>query len=78
MEQQTQINSKTKSQNTAKSLPLFDSEGKLEKIGTGIDILRLWSIKAWKIGMLMAKGAYLLSERRRLFSQLGEEVYYKF
>ena len=25
----------------------------------------------------MSKGAYLLSERRRLFGKLGEEVYYR-
>jgi hypothetical protein len=49
----------------------------LEHIGGWIDGLRAWGISSWKIALRMTKGAYLLSERRRLFKQLGEEVYYK-
>lgn len=61
----------------SKARPKFDLDRKLEKLGTGADTIRLWITQAWKIGLMMAKGAYLLSERRRLFGQLGEEVYYK-
>ena len=50
----------------------------LERLGIGFDILRLWIGQAWRIGMLMAKGAYLLGERRRLFLKLGEETYRKY
>lgn len=49
----------------------------IEKIGTTVDGVRLWFSKAWRIGVLMAKGAYLLAERRRLFVKLGEDVYHK-
>lgn len=59
-------------------MPRFDTVSTLEKIGTGVDTVRGWMTQAWKIGMNMGKGAYLLSERRRLFAHLGEEVYYKF
>lgn len=52
-----------------------ESVGTLEKIGTNVDFLRVWFKKTWRIGMLMAKGAYIVGERRRLFVQLGEEVY---
>lgn len=52
-----------------------ESVGTLEKIGTSVDFLRVWMKKTWRIGMLMAKGAYIVGERRRLFVQLGEEVY---
>lgn len=51
--------------------------GILERVGTTVDLFRQWISKAWRIGMLMVKGAYLLGERRRLFVKLGEEVYYK-
>ena len=54
-----------------------NTESRLERFGTFIDSIRLWTTKAWKISLLMAKGAYLLSERRRLFLKLGEDVYYK-
>jgi hypothetical protein len=54
-----------------------DVVGRLEQLGTAIDGIRSWFSKAWRIGMLMTKGAYLLSERRRLFGKLGEEVYYR-
>lgn len=39
---------------------------------------QLWFIRAYRIGKMMAQGAYLLSERKRLFAKLGEEVYAKF
>ena len=55
----------------------FDTAAAIEKIGTTIDTFRNWLSQSWKIALLMGKGAYLISERRRLFSQLGEEVYYK-
>ena len=35
----------------------------------------MWMGKAWKIGVLMAKGAYLLGERRRLLLKLGDEAF---
>ena len=49
----------------------------LEKLGTQIDGVRFWFTRAWKIGLLMAKGGYLLQERRNLFKRLGEETYYR-
>lgn len=52
-----------------------EGAGFLEKFGTGFDDVRMWFSKAWQIGVLMAKGAYLLGERRRLFVKLGEETY---
>lgn len=64
--------------NHSKKLPRFDTVSTLEKIGTGVDTFRNWMVQAWKVGINMGKGAYLLSERRRLFTHLGEEVYYKF
>jgi hypothetical protein len=49
--------------------------GILERIGTGIDAARSWGNNFWRLSVLMAKGAYLLQERKRLFGKLGEEVY---
>lgn len=51
--------------------------GKLEKWGTQFDAVRLWITRAWRIGMLMGKSGYLLSERKQLFKKLGEELYYR-
>ncbi len=47
------------------------------RIESGVETLRGWVTQSWKIALLMGKGAYLLSERRKLFTQMGEEVYYK-
>lgn len=44
-------------------------------MGSSLFSLRLWLSKSWRIGVLMAKGSYLLSERRRLLHRLGEQVY---
>ena len=52
--------------------------GVLEKIGTWFDLFRAWLTKAWRIGILMAKGSYLVGERRRLFQKLGEDLYRSF
>ena len=49
----------------------------LEQLGTKFDAVRMWFTKAGRIGVLMAKGGYLLSERKRLFEKLGEEIFYK-
>ena len=46
-----------------------------ERLSLASEGLRLWVGKAWKIGVLMAKGAYLLGERRRLLLKLGEEAF---
>ena len=46
-------------------------------MGTTLDGVRLWMSKAWRMGVLMANGAYLLAERRRLLVKLGEETYRK-
>jgi hypothetical protein len=54
-----------------------EAAGTLERIGTAIDEVRSWFSKAWRIGILMTKGAYLCAERRRLFGKLGEETYYR-
>lgn len=72
-----QETTKQNSKGTPKA-PRFDSISALEKLGTGVDTFRGWITQAWKVGLNMGRGAYLLSERRRLFSYLGEEVYYKF
>lgn len=49
--------------------------GIIERFGTYIDSMRHWSTAAWRISALMAKGAYLLGERQRLFRLLGEKVF---
>jgi len=46
-----------------------------ERLSLASEGLRLWMGKAWKIGVLMAKGAYLLGERRRLLLKLGDEAF---
>lgn len=63
--------------NSEGSLDKQQSVGTLERLGTAIDSVRGLGTKAWKLGVLMAKGAYLIGERRRLFLKLGEEVYEK-
>ncbi|MFM8316183.1 MAG: hypothetical protein ACKOA8_18030 [Deltaproteobacteria bacterium] len=50
---------------------------KLEWLLTQWDVVRFWFTRAWRIGLLMAKGGYLLSERKKLFKRLGEETYYR-
>ena len=54
------------------------TSGRVERIASQVDALRGWVANSWKIGMLMAKGGYLLGERKRLFEKLGEDVYYRF
>lgn len=53
------------------------SLGLLEKLMTWLYDIRLWFTTAARVGQLMARGAYLLGERRRLFVKLGEMVYEK-
>lgn len=48
-----------------------------EKVTQHWDTLRLWMTQTWRIGMLLSKGGYLTSERKRLFTKLGEDVYYR-
>jgi hypothetical protein len=50
---------------------------KLEWFITQVDIVRFWFTRAWRIGILMVKGGYLLSERKKLFTRLGEETFYR-
>lgn len=50
---------------------------RLEWLLTQWDVVRFWFTRAWRIGLLMAKGGYLLSERKKLFKRLGEETYYR-
>lgn len=50
---------------------------KLEWLITQIDIIRFWFTRAWRIGILMVKGGYLLSERKKLFTRLGEETFHR-
>ena len=54
-----------------------ESIGTLERIGTSFDNLRGLGTKFLRIGVLMAKGAYLMGERRQLFLKLGQAVYDK-
>lgn len=49
----------------------------IEKISSSWELIRLWSIQAWKIAFSMARGGYFVQERKQLFARLGEEVYYK-
>lgn len=53
------------------------SMGSLEKMMTWAYEVRLWFTQAARLGQLMARGAYLLGERRRLFIKLGEMAYEK-
>lgn len=53
------------------------SETFLERFNFYWEAARLWMTQAWRIGFLMARGAYLTQERRDLFGRLGEDVYYK-
>jgi len=50
---------------------------KLELVMTQIDVVRFWFTRSWRIGMMMAKGGYLTSERKKLFRRLGEEAFYQ-
>lgn len=50
-------------------------EDALERVGSSLFTLRLWLSKSWRIAVLMTKGSYLLAERRRLLSRLGEQLY---
>jgi len=58
-------------------LKRIETAALMEKVGTTTDVLRLWLFKAWRMGVLMSKGAYLLAERRRLFVRLGEATFEK-
>lgn len=49
----------------------------LERLGIAVDAARTWVGRTWRIGILLAKGAYIVGERRRLFVKLGEEVFAK-
>jgi hypothetical protein len=47
----------------------------LERLGGSLDGMRSWVSAAWRMGSMMAKGAYLLGERKALLYKLGQEVY---
>jgi len=49
----------------------------IEKLSGLWETLRLWVVQAWKIAFTMVRGSYFVQERQRLFSKLGEELYYK-
>jgi len=49
----------------------------LEKWVDYLDVVRFWFTRSGRIGLLMAKGGYLFSERKKLFKKLGEETYYR-
>ncbi len=51
--------------------------GALERFGTSVDSARRWGSMLWRVTALMAKGALLINERRRLFVKLGEAAYEK-
>lgn len=50
---------------------------KLEWLMTQIDLIRFWFTRSWRIGVMMGKGGYLTSERKKLFKKLGEEAFYR-
>ncbi len=52
-----------------KKIPFF------ERMGGSVDAVRSWLFKAWRLGTLMAKGAYLIGERKTLLHKLGQETY---
>lgn len=54
------------------------SPGRLERLATFIYGLRAALFTTWRLALLMAKGAYLVGERRRLFQKLGEEFHSRF
>ncbi len=72
MNEPSQTEQPTKSKATSDALLNY-----LEKFGTQLDVVRFWFTRAWRIGLLMAKGGYLLSERKKLFKRLGEQTYYQ-
>jgi hypothetical protein len=47
----------------------------MEKLFLWWDGMKRWFSQAAKLGLMMAKGAYLLGERQRLLAKLGEKVY---
>lgn len=47
----------------------------LERFGNAVDDTRYWLVHTLRLGSLMAKGAYLVNERKRLLQRLGERVY---
>jgi hypothetical protein len=60
------------------SLSTLDiAESTAEKVSSFWETARLWLTQAWRISLLMGRGAYLTNERRTLFGKLGEDVYYK-
>jgi hypothetical protein len=46
----------------------------LEKLLLWWDGMKRWFYQAGKLGLMMARGAYLLGERQRLLAKLGEKV----
>lgn len=48
-----------------------------ERASQQMEALRLWATQAWRIGLLMVKGAYLTTERKQLFQKLGEDVFFR-
>lgn len=49
----------------------------LERFLTQVDVVRFWFTRSWRIGIMMAKGGYLISERKKLFKRLGEEAFHR-
>lgn len=64
---------------TEPSLPpsKYSAEMLIERATDYYDTLRLWVTKSWRIALMMGKGAYLTSERRRLYQRLGEDVFFR-
>lgn len=46
----------------------------VEKLLLWWDGMKRWFYQAARLGWMMARGAYLLGERRRLLAKLGEQV----
>lgn len=46
-----------------------------EDVKAWLSTFELWLTKASRIAVVMARGAYWLSERKRLMTQLGEQSY---
>lgn len=53
---------------------MSDNAG-MEKLLLWWDGMKRWFSQAAKLGLMMARGAYLLGERRRLLTKLGEQVF---
>lgn len=46
----------------------------VERFAARLDVVRAVASNLWRLGSLMVKGAYLVGERKRLLTKLGEQA----